>query len=249
MGSSRLPGKHMRPIAGRPMIAWLIERMMAARQADVVCLATTEDRADDVLEDWATALGAACHRGSIDDVLGRVLGAARALGASRIVEITGDCPLADPHIVDAAIRRHQAGDADYVANILDALTFPIGFDVQVYATDLLAEIDRTCTDPDRRVDVTPDIHANGDRFRLVNLTAPPDLHRPRLRLCVDYPEDLAVVRAVAERFGGIGPAVTARRIIGFLDGDADLGASNTFMADAFACPSSADQARHETAAL
>ena len=249
MGSSRLPGKHMRPIEGRPMIAWLIDRMKASTEADVVCVATTEAPADAVLEDWSAALGVACYRGSVDDVLGRVLGAARSLGATRIVEITGDCPLADPGIVDAAIRRHRVGDVDYVANILDALTFPIGLDVQVYATDLLAEIDRTCQDPERRVDVTPDIYGQGHRYRLVNLVAPRGLHRPQLRLCVDYQEDLELIRAVARHFGGAGPEADAGSIVAFLDGRADLAGSNVFMPGAFACPSANGTARHEEARL
>ncbi|MFP6757438.1 MAG: NTP transferase domain-containing protein, partial [Alphaproteobacteria bacterium] len=112
MGSTRLPGKHMRPLSGRPMIARLLERLKRSRAA-TICLATTTRTEDDLLEAWAREAGVSCHRGAVNDVLGRVLGAARHCGVDVIAEITGDCPLADPALIDQAIHRHAKGDADY----------------------------------------------------------------------------------------------------------------------------------------
>ncbi len=249
MGSRRLPGKHMRPMQGKPMVVRLLERLVRSEAADVICLATTERPEDEVLEHWALELGLACYRGSVDDVLGRILAAARSVGADVIAEITGDCPLADAALIDQAIERHGAGDADYVANVLDRLTYPVGFDVQVYASDLLAEVDRLCSDPAQRVDVTPYIYGHGERFRLVNLDAPDALRRPAYRLCVDYPEDFALVTQVFQALYPDNPAFSAVDIIRFLDQRPALTTSNVFMPDAFACPTSAGRARHETAPM
>ncbi|MDP6953272.1 MAG: hypothetical protein QGF53_11005, partial [Alphaproteobacteria bacterium] len=150
---------------------------------------------------------------------------------------------------DQAIDRHGARDADYVANILDELTYPVGFDVQVYATELLAEVDRLCSDPAQRVDVTPYIYSHGERYRLVNLDAPETLRRPHYRLCVDYPEDFVLIAQIFRALYPDNPAFGAADIIGFLDRQPTLTASNVFMPDAFACPSSAGHARHETAPM
>ncbi len=125
----------------------------------------------------------------------RVLGAARAARADAIVEITGDCPLVDAGIVDAAARRLQQGDVDYVANILNRLTFPIGLDVQVYRTDLLEEIAGLTQTPTTGSTSRPHLpprRALPDR----EPGAPPALHRPGYRLCVDHAEDLALVSTI-----------------------------------------------------
>ena len=245
MGSTRLPGKHMRPLRGRPMIARLLERLKRSRAAATICLATTTRSEDDLLEAWAREAGVVCHRGAVDDVLGRVLGAARQCGAEVIAEITGDCPLADPALIDQAIRRYAKGDADYVANILDRLTYPIGLDVQVYGVDLLAEVDRLCLDPAQRVDVTPYIYGHGDRYRLVNMDAPPQLCRPRYRLCVDFADDLAMI---AEIYDALYPAkedFDTGEIVALLDRRPDLVACNASVSDPFACPESGGAAIHE----
>jgi len=245
MGSTRLPGKHMRPLRGRPMFARLLERLKRSRAADTICLATTNKSEDDLLEAWALESGVMCYRGSVDDVLGRVLGAARHCDADVIAEITGDCPLADPALIDQAIFRHDLGDADYVANILDRLTYPTGFDVQVYRTDLLAEVDGLCLDPDQRVDVTPYIYGHGDHYRLLNLEAPPELNRPEYRLCVDYPEDLAVISEIYDALHPTKAEFGALDIVAMLDARPELAQRNTLVSDAFACPDSGGAAVHE----
>ncbi|HVL68427.1 MAG TPA: glycosyltransferase family protein [Vicinamibacterales bacterium] len=249
MGSTRLPGKNAKPLAGHPMLARLIERVRAADMVDTVCVATTSDPSDDPLEAIARGAGAEVFRGSTDDVLGRVLGAARSVSADVIVEITGDCPLVDPSIVDAAVRRYAAGGADYVANILDVLSFPIGFDVQVFAVDLLDEVSRLTDDPGDRVDVTPYIHRHPDRYRLLNLRAPAELDRPEYFLCVDYPEDFEVVSHLFEALYPTNPRFGAREVIPFLDARPELARLNTGRPGLFTFPSSGGAARQEVMVL
>jgi spore coat polysaccharide biosynthesis protein SpsF len=249
MTSRRLPGKNFKPILGRPMLARLLERLRRARSLDAICLATSVDPTDAVLEELAQAEGIACHRGSLEDVLDRVLGAARAQAADVIVEITGDCPLVDAEVVDAAVARYLRGDVDYVANVLNQLTFPIGLDVQVYGVPVLEEIATLTNDPDDRVNVTPYIYHHPERYRLLNLTAPPALARPSYRLCVDHPEDFEVITTIYQRLYAANPAFTARDVIRFLDAEPALVARNNGRHDAFDCPQVPGTLRQEVMQL
>lgn len=245
MTSKRLPGKNLKPILGRPMVCRLIERLKLAKTLDAICLATSTDWSDQPLEEIAGREGIACFRGSLDDVLDRTLSAAKSVGADMIVEITGDCPLADPLILDAAVERHRRGDVDYLINVLDRLSFPIGFDVQVYPTALLDEVSRLTQDPYDRNNVTPYFYRNPDRYRILNLFAPPSLDRPQYRLCVDHPEDFEVVSAIYQALHSTDPGFSAFDIIRFLDQNPDLARRNTRREDSFAFPSSGGKARQE----
>jgi len=245
MSSRRLPGKNLKTLVGRPMLSHLTERLHRSQGLDAVCVATSMDPSDQPLADWAMGEGVPCFRGALDDVLGRVLGAARSLEADVIVEITGDCPLTDPGIVDAMVARYRRGGYDYVTNVLDVLTFPIGFDVQVYSTELLATVAAATDDPYDRENVTPFIYHHPERHRLLNLRAPPALDRPRFFLSVDHPEDFALVREVFETLYPANPTFTAADVIRFLDGRPDLAASNARGEAAFTFPSSGGRAVQE----
>ena len=238
MSSSRLPGKALKPLYGRPMVTWLMERLQRCRTVDVVCLATSSQDDDDPLERTANDAGIECYRGPLDDVLGRVLGAAKSVEADLIVEMTGDCPLADPAIVDAAVERYLRGGYDYLINLLDGFTFPNGFDIQVYSVELLEEVSRLANDPQDRVDVTPYIYHNADRYRCLNLLAPEALDRPRYRLCVDHEEDFEAVSRIFEALHPAKPEFNAFDIVRFLDERPDLASMNTNGEDAYLHPSS-----------
>src|SRR3954454_8823993 len=124
MTSSRLPGKVLLPAVGKPLLELMVERLQRSRHLDAIVIATTEDASSDPLEELAERLGIGCFRGSEDDVLARVLGAARAYDADLIVELTGDCPLIDPALVDLHVERFNEGGSDYTANVLEK-TYPL----------------------------------------------------------------------------------------------------------------------------
>lgn len=245
MTSRRLPGKNLKSLLGRPMLGRLIDRLKRSQTLDVICLATSVDPSDAPLEDFAKAEGIRCHRGSLEDVLDRVLNAARSVDADLIVEVTGDCPLIDPAIIDAAVHRFQQGGADYLINVLDKLTFPIGFDVQVYRRELLEEVARATSDPYDRVNVTPYIYHHGEKYKVINLLAPPELDRPRYRLCVDHPEDFEVISAIYTNLLPQRLDFNAYDIVKFLDEDPELARLNTQREDSFGFPESRGGMKHE----
>jgi spore coat polysaccharide biosynthesis protein SpsF len=197
MTSTRLPGKVLCEAVGKPMLELMIERVRRVPVLDGIVVATTENVEDAPIVALARRLGVGWYRGSENDVLSRVLEAAGSHNVDVIVELTGDCPLIDPDVIAETIEAYLAADADYVSNILQR-TYPIGMDTQVFATRVLADVARRTEDPVDREHVSLFIYRHPEIYRLRNVAAPPPLTRPDLRLTLDTPEDLAVIRAVFE---------------------------------------------------
>lgn len=238
MTSSRLPGKVLMKAGNKPMLEILIERLKQAKRLDGIMVATTTNFQDDPIVHLSQQLGVGFFRGSEDDVMGRVLGALKCANADVCVEITGDCPLIDPMIVDAVLERYLQGGFDYVSNSLDSLTFPEGMDVQVFSTNLLESAVHSTNDPYDRENVSSYFYRNPSKFRLLNLQAPDDLNRPHYRLVLDYPEDLAVLLTIYQSLSPIDPFFGVRQITEFLDRRPDIVSKNNRMPNAFQGPSS-----------
>jgi spore coat polysaccharide biosynthesis protein SpsF len=220
MTSTRLPGKVLMPVLGKPLLELMIERLRRARHVDEIVVATTEDASSDPIEELAERLGVGCFRGSEDDVLARVLGAAHAFGADLIVETTGDCPLIDPAVVDRVIEGFREGGVDYCSNILKR-TYPRGLDVQVFPTRVLEEVDRRTDDPSDREHVSLYIYEKPGRFRLRNVeSAHPD--SAELRLTVDAPEDYELIRAVFEALYESDPAFGLEEMLALFEARPEL---------------------------
>lgn len=196
MGSSRLPGKVLRSLAGRPMIDWVLTRVGRAKSLDSVVLATTEHARDDALVEHVRTLGFAVERGSETDVLARFAQVAQAYGAGVVVRITADCPLSDPDLIDALVTLRAQDSVDYASNI-DPPTFPDGLDVEVFTGAALAQAAAEATAPSDREHVTPYLRRNP--FRRSVLRHDTDLSS--LRWTVDEPADLAVVERLASAMG------------------------------------------------
>jgi spore coat polysaccharide biosynthesis protein SpsF (cytidylyltransferase family) len=154
MGSSRLPGKTIADVAGRPLLLHVVERTQRARRVDKVVVATTDRSSDDPIADLCQREGIQCFRGSEDDVLDRFYRTAQAHGADVVVRITADCPLIDAAVIDKVIARFQAGDCDYVSNIL-RYTYPDGLDTEVFSFAALERAWREAKKPSEREHVTP----------------------------------------------------------------------------------------------
>lgn len=225
MTSTRLPGKVLRPILGRPMLELLIERLRRARLVDDVIVATTNNDTDDEIEAVCKRLSAGCYRGSEYDVLDRVVRAAQAHDVDVIVEITADCPLIDPQVVDRLIEMHRQGTADYVANVLKR-TYPRGLDTQVFARTVLEEVDRITQDPADREHVSLYIYEHPEKYRLRNLESGLRESLWDLRLTVDTPEDFALVTAIYEALYPQNAAFGLADIVAFLESRPELAAIN-----------------------
>lgn len=194
MSSTRLPGKVMKPLLGRPMIDRQLERLGRCATLDRIIVATSLDPTDDPLAAHLSEIGVELYRGSLSDVLDRYLGAARASSVEgQVVRLTADCPLADPRVIDDCVRLHERLGVDYVSNGRRR-TYPHGLDVEAFGLDALEAAGREATDPYDREHVTPFIYRRPERFALADLVqARDDSH---LRWTVDLPEDFAFVERV-----------------------------------------------------
>jgi spore coat polysaccharide biosynthesis protein SpsF (cytidylyltransferase family) len=226
MGSSRLPGKALRAIAGKPLLGHLLDRLALARRVDGVVVATSLRPENDAIADYCGTRGVACFRGDEDDVLGRVLGALQSRGATTGVEVFGDGPLIDPAIIDGLVETftQSSGALDFVGNDLST-TWPPGMEVEVFSVAALADAARRCGDPAIREHGTLFIRQNPGLYRVRNIEAPSEFHRPDLELEVDTPEDLVVMAAVLEHFAGR-PDFSLADVIAFMDAHSEVAAAN-----------------------
>ena len=199
MTSSRLPGKVLMEIAGRPALALQLERLARSRELDQIVVATSVEASDDPVDELARGAGVRVVRGPLHDVLERYRQAGAELGADAIVRVTGDCPLIDPEVVDLVVARWRSTSADYATNREEPRTYPVGMDTEVVAWPVLETAAREATDPYDREHVTPYVITRPERFAAEALALEPSLGH--LRLTLDTPADLELLRAVADRVG------------------------------------------------
>jgi len=201
MGSSRLPGKTLMDLAGRPLLGHLVDRARRIPGVEAVVMATTDRPADRALIAFAEAEKLPVYAGSEHDVLDRFHQAASRFGVSVVVRVTPDCPLLDPAVAGLVLTRFLGarGGLDYASNTQPP-TFPDGQDTEVFSAAALARAWREAHLSSEREHVTPYIWKHPDRFRLANVRHAEDLSA--LRWTVDEAADLDFVRAVWARLGG-----------------------------------------------
>lgn len=198
MGSSRLPGKVLMDINGKPNLSRLLERLRACKKVDDIVVATSTDPRDDAIVAWAKTESVAVFRGSEDDVLQRVVDAQTFMKSDIVVEVTGDCPLLCADVIDMGVATFFANDADVVTNGR-VPSYPMGADLQVFRTDALAWVAANIQDPAVREHVSLYFYEQPDKYRILHLMAPPQWHAPRVRLQLDYEQDLRFIREVYAR--------------------------------------------------
>jgi len=216
MTSSRLPGKVLMEAVGKPMLELMIKRLHRVPSLDGIAIATTTNAADEPIVDLAKRLSVGCHRGSEEDVLQRVLDTARSYEADIIVELTGDCPLTDPDIIEQTIQHYLKSNVDYVANTLTR-TYPIGMDTPVFATDILADVAQRTNDPIDHEHVSLFIYRHPELYSLANFSAPSELTFPEMRLTLDTAEDLELIRSIFANLYPKNPQFSLYDILVFLD--------------------------------
>lgn len=196
MSSTRLPGKVMADLLGRPMIERQLERLRRCETLTRLVVATSSDASDDPLAEFLGGLGVDVFRGALQDVLARFAGAAEAFGlAGTIVRLTADCPLADPQVIDGCVRLQAEAGVDYASNALKR-TYPRGLDVEVFTLAALRIAAAEAADPYEREHVTPFLYRRPERFGIADLVQARD--ESALRWTVDTPADFDFVRRVYE---------------------------------------------------
>ena len=220
MGSSRLPGKVLRPLAGRPVLSWVLRAARESGVAGPLVVATTSQPADDDVATLAREEGAGVVRGPVEDVLTRFLLVLDEVGDQPVVRLTADCPLLDPALVALAVRVFETSGADYVSTVLQR-TLPRGLDIEVVAAAALRCAGREATSHDR-AHVTSFIHARAARFDLLGLSFAPAA--ADLRVTLDEEADAAVLEGVVERTGDRAPGW--REVVAVLRDRPELAAVN-----------------------
>jgi spore coat polysaccharide biosynthesis protein SpsF len=215
--SSRLPGKVLQPILGRPMLLHQLDRVRRARSLDALVVATSTDPSDDRIEALCAAAGVACFRGSLDDVLDRFYRAALLHRPRVIVRLTGDCPLADPALVDRVVEFFESGPFDLAVT---ADSFPDGVEVEVIRFDVLERAWKEATRPSDREHVTLLVRRHPERFRVGRYQSDRDLSH--LRWSVDEPQDLELVRRIYDALYPRNPAFTTADVLALLAAQPDL---------------------------
>jgi spore coat polysaccharide biosynthesis protein SpsF len=226
MASARCFGKAVVPLAGRPLLEVLLERMRAARGCDGVALATSSRLDNDPLAELAQGMGVPVFRGDEDDVLGRYVACARWLDASHVVRVTGDNPLTDLETLERLVTLHRREAADYTYVPGDALL--MGILPEVISRAALERSWERGGPRHRSELVTLYIKEHPEEFRIVTVELPEGLYRPEYRLTVDEPEDVVLMQALFERLPR-GQVASTREAIAVLDGEPSLGRLNAHL--------------------
>lgn len=214
MTSTRLPGKVLREVMGRPLLAYQIERMRRARAPDGIVIATTALPTDDSIVHLAAREGLDVVRGPEQDVLARYAKVALAFpDADTVVRLTSDCPLIDPELIDQAVDRFSQAGCDYLSNMLQP-TWPYGLAVEVFSREVLLTAAAQATDAREREHVTPFIYWRPQRFRIESMTRTPDLSAHRWT--VDTPEDFELIRRILEALYPTNPAFRTDDVLSLL---------------------------------
>jgi spore coat polysaccharide biosynthesis protein SpsF len=198
MSSTRLPGKVLKLIAGKPVLAHVLDRLKFCKSVDQVVVAITKNKEDNRLLKWCFENGVECFRGESEDVLSRFYHCAKAFEAEEIVRVTSDNPLVDPEIVDEVIQLRQQNQADYAANNLEK-TFPHGFDAEVITFKALAESHFKAFKKPEREHVTQYVRHLPDQYKLVNLFSGGSWYD--IRVTLDEDEDKQLIELILRLLG------------------------------------------------
>ena len=227
MASSRYPGKALVPLAGRPLLQVLLERIASSPELDSVALATSTSPDNQPLVDIARKLGVPAFQGDDEDVLRRYVDCARSMGADHVVRVTGDNPLTDLETLEKLVALHLQTGADYTYVPGEALLMGILSEV-IAKSALEASWDRGEA-RHRSELVTLYIKENPQEFKIRTAALPGGLRRPHYRLTVDEKEDVELMQLLFERLQQPGRIVTTREAIKLLDREPELAKLNAHL--------------------
>ena len=231
MGSSRLPGKVLKPILGRPMLGHIVRRVRAVPLIDEVVVAVPDDNANEALRQFCRREGIEVFAGSEHDVLDRFYKAALAYGGQTVLRITADCPLVDPALISRLINAYRSTGYQYFAvaagadaGRLQSGRFPDGLDAECFCFEVLEQAWQEATDPRDREHVTRFIWRQKHRFMCGLLYSEQDYGH--LRLTVDHPDDFALVEKIYEELYTEDRVFLLPEIVELLERNGELGKLN-----------------------
>ncbi len=197
MTSTRLPGKVLKQVLGKPLLEYQIERLQRVKLADEIVIATTINETDEPIVELCNCLDVAYFRGSEEDVLGRYYQVATEHKVDIVVRVTSDCPLIDPKVIDEVINCYLKNQSnyDYVSNSLER-TYPRGMDTEVFSFSTLQQAFWEATSQPDREHVTPFIHRQPSRYSLGHVIYSEDCSH--YRWTVDTPEDFELIQKIIE---------------------------------------------------
>lgn len=223
MSSTRLPGKVLLLTCGKPLLQHQIERVRRSRTIDTLVVATSDSPGDRPILALCEALGVPAFAGSLEDVLDRMVRAAEPHHPEWLVRLTGDCPLADPALIDEVVRACQQPGVDYASNALQP-SYPDGLDAECMRFAALQQAWREARKPSEREHVTPFLHTQPQRFVLRAVRHARDLSA--LRWTVDDPADFVFVSQVYERLYPRKPEFAMEDVLRLLEEHPELAALN-----------------------
>jgi spore coat polysaccharide biosynthesis protein SpsF (cytidylyltransferase family) len=223
LGSTRLPGKVLEPLGDASVLEHVLRRCQAIDGVDTVVCATVEGADGDAVAALAESIDVPVYRGSEKDVLARYHGAAHMVGADVVMRVTSDCPLIDPEVCAAVLKLRVDAGADYAANNMPP-SWPHGLDCEAFTIDALDEAAVTAVEPEDHEHVTPWIRRH-HAFHRVNLAGPGGALTTQ-RWTLDYPEDLAFLRAVYQRLPGGNAGRSWRAALAVVDREPELALIN-----------------------
>lgn len=220
MGSTRLPGKVLMLLEGKPVIEHVVSRLRQSKHIQRIVVVTSTESRDSVLMDVCRKLDVGCFAGSENDVLNRYFESSRKFPSSHIVRVTADCPLVDSEIIDAMIDLHLKERNNYTSFAFDQ--FPRGVGGEVFRREDLERIEKTTKESHEREHVTPYFYQHPEKFKLGFLKPSPVMKRPDLRLTLDTPEDFALITEIYKGLYRNGKLFTTSEVIEFLDKNPEL---------------------------
>lgn len=215
MTSSRLPGKVIMDFCGKPNLQHIVERLKRSKYIDEVVVATTINKEDNPIIELCEKIGCKYYRGSEEDVLMRVLEAAKSVNGDYIVEITGDCPVIDWRHVDYLIELFFQGEYDYASNVLKR-TFPRGFDTQIFPVKILEEVNKITKNPVDHEHVSIYIYTHPEKYRLLNWEAEEEMNHPELEITLDTKEDYEFIKQIYKILYPKNPYFSAQDVVELL---------------------------------
>lgn len=224
MGSTRLPGKIFKPLAGRPTLWHLIERLRYSKWLKDIVVATTENSEDDIVVEFCEQNQIKWFRGSEEDVLDRYYQAAKFYGANPIVRVTADCPVIDPTIVDEVIEGFFKGGYDVYGL---GGEFPDGLDCECYAFWVLEDTWKNAELPSEREHVGPYMSKHPEKYKIGVYEKFKGLGH--LRWTLDEEADLRFLQAIFDRLHKPGKIFLTQEILDLLEKEPQLMEINSYI--------------------